>query len=1049
MTETMSEIEPDEPSEPDEPDEPSERNGAVDGPGGGPVDGRPPFRYDARLANEIELRWQERWLADGTFDSPNPTGALADGFDRVKGRRKFYALDMFPYPSGAGLHVGHPLGYIGTDVYARYLRMTGHHVMHTFGYDAFGLPAEQYAIDTGRHPRETTENNIATMRRQLRRLGLGHDARREVATSDPSFYRWTQWIFLKIFNSWVDERTGRARPIGELVEEFASGRRPVPGGRAWSELDEPARRTIVDGHRLAYVSEEPVNWCPGLGTVLANEEVTVDGRSDVGNYPVYRRPLRQWMLRITALADRLIDDLDLVDWPDSIKQMQRNWIGASDGARVALQATAADRPAADRPAADGPDADGPDADRSELVVELFTTRPDTLSGATYVVLAPEHPLVDRLVPDEWPEGTPESWRHPRGWDGFGPWTPKDAIASYRAMTERLSDRERTAESYDKTGVFTGARVTNPATGEDIPVFLADYVLMGYGTGAIMAVPAHDQRDLDFARRFGLEVRAVLAPPASWLDDHGAAPDTPAAEWPEAFTGDGAYLDLPGPRLTGLTVADGIASTITWLETRGLGRGARSYRLRDWLFSRQRYWGEPFPIVYDEHGLPIALPEEMLPVTLPDMTDFKPRPQEDESADPVPPLAGADGWGDVSLDLGDGPKRYRRELNTMPQWAGSCWYFLRYLDPGNDDAFVDPEVERYWMVPSDATREGEGGVDLYVGGVEHAVLHLLYSRFWHKVLYDLGHVSTKEPFRRLYNQGYILADAYTDARGMYVPAAEVTQAADGTPTHRGSPVTRRAGKMGKSLKNGVSPDDIYERYGADTLRLYEMAMGPLDTDRPWRTDDIVGVHRFLQRLWRSIVDEETGELHVAEPGPDAGPNAEPDGGPDSELDVWPDGELDADTLRRLHQTITVVRSHFGGLRFNTAIARLMELTAHAAKLTAERGALPRALAEPLVLMIAPLAPHVTEELWSRLGHRESLIHAPFPEPDAEHAADRAVTIPVQINGKTRFTVDVPTGAGRDEIERILTRAPGHARYTGGMEIQRVIIVPGRIINIVVR
>ncbi|MFI0486188.1 leucine--tRNA ligase [Actinomadura sp. 9N215] len=962
----------------------------------------PPHRYDAALAGEIERRWQERWAAAGTFDSPNPAGPLADGFERMKGRRKFFALDMFPYPSGAGLHVGHPLGYIGTDVFARYLRMSGHHVMHTFGYDAFGLPAEQYAIDTGRHPRATARDNVATMRRQLRRLGLGHDARREVATTDPAFYRWTQWIFLRIFDSWVDERTGRARPIAELVAAYASGARPTPDGRPWAELDDVEQRTLVDGHRLAYVSEEPVNWCPGLGTVLANEEVTADGRSDVGNFPVYRRPLRQWMLRITAFAERLIADLDLVDWPDSIKQMQRNWIGASDGARFALQASA-------------------DAD---VVVEVFTTRPDTLPGATYVVLAPEHPLVDGLVPAEWPAGTPAAWRYPQGRKGAQDWTPKDAVTAYRAATGRLSDRQRT-EASGKSGVFTGATLVNPATGEDIPVFLADYVLMGYGTGAIMAVPAHDQRDLDFARAFGLPVRAVLAPPAAWLDGHGLPEGAPAEDWPEAFTGDGAYLPAPGPSLSGLSVEDGIAAAVAWLEERGLGRGARSYRLRDWLFSRQRYWGEPFPIVYDEHGMPIALPEEQLPVTLPEMTDFRPEPQDDETADPVPPLARAGDWAEVELDLGDGPKRYRRELNTMPQWAGSCWYYLRYLDPTNDEAFVDPDVERYWMVPPDAEREGEGGVDLYVGGVEHAVLHLLYSRFWHKVLYDLGHVSTKEPFRRLYNQGYILADAFVDERGMYVPSAEIAEDQDGTPTHRGKPVSRRSGKMGKSLKNGVSPDDIYERYGADTLRLYEMAMGPLDTDRPWRTNDIVGVHRFLQRLWRSLVDEDTGESRVSEDRPDP------------------------DTLHRLHRAVDVVRRHFGELRFNTAIARLMELAAHAAKVSAGRGALPREVAEPLVLMVAPLAPHVAEELWRRMGHAESLLYADFPEADPALVAERVVTLPVQVNGRTRFTVEVPAEAGEDEIERALAAAPGYAVHTSGAAVHRLIIVPGKIINILTR
>ncbi len=945
-----------------------------------PADDQLPFRYDARLAGKIEVRWQERWEADGTFNSPNPAGRLSDGFARVAGRRKFYVLDMFPYPSGAGLHVGHPLGYIGTDVYARYLRMTGHHVLHAFGYDAFGLPAEQYAIDTGQHPRLTTQDNIDNMRRQLRRLGLGHDRRREVATADPAFYRWTQWIFLKIFNSWCDPRTGQARPIEELVGEFASGQRPTPDGRSWDDLSRLEQRTIIDGYRLAYVSEELVNWCPGLGTVLANEEITADGRSDVGNYPVFRRPLRQWMLRITAFAQRLIDDLDLVDWPEPIKLMQRNWIGASDGASVNL-------PVAGQPG------------RS---IEVFTTRPDTLYGATYVVMAPEHPLADELV--------------------AGP--SRAAVTAYLEMTGRLSDRQRTAAGRAKTGVFTGAYAVNPVTAEQIPVFLADYVLPGYGTGAVMAVPAHDQRDLDFAHAFALDVRKVLEPPPDWYATHGTDPSAPARDWRTAFTGDGAYVTAPGPELAGLGKQDAITAAIDWLQARGAGRRARSYRLRDWLFSRQRYWGEPFPIVYDEHGLPVALPEGLLPLRLPDMADFRPAPQQDQGGDPVPPLARAGEWGTAELDLGEGVKRYRRELNTMPQWAGSCWYFLRYLDPANDQAFTDPEAERYWMVAPDAAADGEGGVDLYVGGVEHAVLHLLYARFWQKILYDLGYVSTREPFRRLRNQGYILADAFTDQRGRYVPAAEVVQAADGSLSHAGQPVTRRAGKMGKSLKNGVSPDEVYARYGADALRLYEMAMGPLDTGRPWRADDIAGVYRFLQRLWRSMIDEGTGQARVD------------------------DRPLDDQSLQRLHRTIMIVRRDFEDLRFNTAIARLMELTGHAAKLAA-REPLARAMAEPLVLMVAPLAPHIAEELWSRLGHGESLTYADFPEADPGLAAEGTLTLPVQVNGKTRFTIDVSADAGQPEIERRLRSHPAFAQHTKSLTIQRLVIVPGKIANIVAR
>jgi leucyl-tRNA synthetase len=963
-------------------------------PGGSQDDGQPPFRYNARLAAQIESRWQDRWAADGTFDSPNPAGPLAAGFAEraTAGRGKFYILDMFPYPSGTGLHVGHPLGYISTDVYARYLRMTGHHVLHTFGYDAFGLPAEQYAIDTGQHPRVTTRANIDTMRRQLRRLGLGHDTRREISTTDPGYYRWTQWIFLKIFNSWRDERTGRARPIADLVAEFAAGQRAAPGGRPWGELTAAERRAAVDARRLAYLSEELVNWCPALGTVLANEEVTADGRSDVGNYPVYRRPLRQWMLRITAFADRLADDLDGVDWPEPIRQMQRNWIGASDGALITL----------------------PPAGPHQVPVEVFTTRPDTLAGATYVALAPEHPDADRIVPDTWPPDTPAAWIPPQFLNSEPRPTPAQSVTAFRVAARRRARRGagtvrdgggavRDGAGEAGGGLFTGAFVTNPATGQPIPVFLADYVLMGYGTGAIMAVPAHDERDREFAERYGLPVRPV-----------------PESAVPEPEQG-------------------GIDAAIDWLERGGYGRRARSYRLRDWLFSRQRYWGEPFPIVYDAHG-PVPLPEQALPVRLPEMTDFRPAPAQDEASDPVPPLARAAGWSDVELDLGDGPRTYRRELNTMPQWAGSCWYYLRYLDPANEQAFVDPRVERYWMVPPDATRDGEGGVDLYVGGVEHAVLHLLYARFWHKVLYDLGHVSTSEPFRRLRNQGYILADAFTDERGMYVPAQEVTRAGDGAPSYRGRPVTRRSGKMGKSLKNGVSPDEIYDQYGADTLRLYEMAMGPLDTDRPWRTGDIVGVHRFLQRLWRSLVDEQTGQARVSDRPPGAVPlGAAPPGA------VPPGDPL----LRRLHQTIVVVRRDFEELRFNTAIARLTELVTHAAQVTARDGALPRDVAQSLVLMVAPLAPHIAEELWSRLGHEESLAYTPFPQADADLAAERAVTLPVQVNGKTRFTVEVPATAGQAEIERLVTGHPDTARHTAGLTIQRVVIVPGRIANIVAR
>jgi leucyl-tRNA synthetase len=941
-------------------------------------DGQPPFRYNAALADRIELAWQQRWEAEGTFYAPNPAGPLAAGFEQAAGRPKFYVLDFFPYPSGAGLHVGHPLGYIATDVYARFLRMTGHTVLHSLGYDAFGLPAEQYAISTGQHPAVSTGRNIDNMRWQLRRLGLGYDNRREISTTDPGFYRWTQWIFLQIFNSWFDEQQERARPIAELIAEFEAGtRRPEgpanPGGQPWARLDETARRRVVDGWRLAYISEGMVNWSPGLGTVLANEEVTADGRSEVGNFPVYRRPLRQWMLRITAYAERLLDGLDGLDWPEPVKQQQRNWIGASDGAVIEFSVAG-------------------QAGR----VAAFTTRPDTLPGATYLVLAPEHPLAGVLAAGSWPPGTPPSWRFPDGQPDGQPgsqpgsdhgWTPKAAVRAYQARTSTIGDRQRMA-ARDKTGVFTGAYAVNPVTGGQIPVFLADYVLTGYGTGAIMAVPAHDERDAEFAARFGLEVAGV---PGDWLGQTGAA--------------------------------------IAWLEESGHGHRRRTYRLRDWLFSRQRYWGEPFPIVYDAGGLPVALPEDMLPVTLPEMPDAAAAraADPDPDADPVPPLARAAGWADVELDLGQGRQVYRRELNTMPQWAGSCWYYLRYLDPGNDTAFVGPAAERYWMVPPGAA-PGDGGVDLYVGGVEHAVLHLLYARFWHKVLFDLGHVSTREPFRRLVNQGYITADAFTDARGMYVPAAQVRPEAGGTFSHDGQPVHRRAGKMGKSLKNSVTPDDMYVRYGADTLRLYEMSMGPLDADRPWHTDDIVGVYRFLQRLWRTMVSEQTGDLTVG------------DGGP---------GDLDEATARLLHRTIAAAAGHYEGLRFNIVIARLQELLTHAARVAAAQGALPRALAEPLLLMVAPLAPHIAEELWARLGHGTSIAHAAFPVADPVLAAEPTVVLPVQVDGKTRLRIEVPADADAGRIEQIVTAHPDLARYLGGATIDRLVVVPGRIANVVTR
>jgi leucyl-tRNA synthetase len=933
------------------------------------------YRYTSDLAGDIERRWQDRWDAEGTFDAPNPTGDLKGD---VTGD-KYFIMDMFPYPSGAGLHVGHPLGYIATDVVGRYRRMQGDNVLHALGYDAFGLPAEIHAVQTGEHPRTNTLANMDNMRRQLRRLGLAHDPRRSFATIDPDFVRWTQWIFLQIFESWFDEEQQRARPISELRDEFESGARTAPDGAAWSELGPIERRILIDARRLAYVDESPVNWCPGLGTVLANEEVTAEGRSERGNFPVFTRNLRQWKMRITAYSDRLIDDLERVDWPDSVKNMQRNWIGRSHGARVRF--------------------DVPTAARS---FDVFTTRPDTLFGATYAVLAPEHELVGDLVADQWPQGTPRAWTN-------GLETPAAAVAAYREAAASKTDLER-QENREKTGVFTGSYAVNPVNGEQIPVFIADYVLTGYGTGAIMAVPGGDQRDWEFAEAYGLPIIRTVEPPEG---TEGAYPGEGPAINSAHTSADGSVLDI-----NGLSVDEAKTAVVDWLQQHGAGEGTTTYRLRDWLFSRQRYWGEPFPIVYDESDQPIAIPDHMLPVELPDVPDYSPKTYEpdDAASNPEPPLARADEWVHVTLDLGDGPRQYRRETNTMPNWAGSSWYELRYTDPHNTERLTDPENESYWLGPR--TPGGAGGVDLYVGGVEHAVLHLLYARFWHKVMFDLGHVSSEEPFQRLVNQGYIQAYAYVDERGVHVPADEVEER-DGEFFHDGRPVTREYGKMGKSLKNVVTPDDMYAAYGADTFRVYEMSMGPLEVSRPWETRAVVGSQRFLQRVWRLLVDEDTGELRVD------------------------DAELDAATLHVLHTTIDGVRADMEHLRFNTAIAKLIELTNHLTK----AGVSSRAVVEPLVLMLAPLAPHVAEELWSRLGHADSLIREPFPEADPAHLAATSVTCVVQVLGKVRGKIQVDPSIGEEELTALALAEPNVVTSIGGREIRKVIVKAPKLVSIV--
>ncbi|SHG50129.1 leucyl-tRNA synthetase [Jatrophihabitans endophyticus] len=947
----------------------------------------PPHRYTGARANDIEVAWQQRWADEGTFDAPNPTGPLAEGFDRVAIRPQAFVMDMFPYPSGAGLHVGHPLGFIGTDVYSRYRRMRGDNVLHTMGFDAFGLPAEQFAVETGQHPRVTTEANMRTYLRQLRRLGLGHDERRRFATIDPDYYRWTQWIFLQIFNAWYDVDQDKARPVADLIAELDAGeRRPNEGtnpfGRDWAELSTLERREVVDNHRLAYRTESMVNWAPGLGTVLSNEEVTADGRSERGNFPVFRRPLPQWMMRITAYADRLVRDLDHIDWPEKVRTMQRNWIGRSTGAHVRFATAHAGD------------------------IEIFTTRPDTLFGTTYMVLAPEHPMVGALTTESWPEGTRDAWTG-------GAATPTEAVAAYRLAASRRSELDRQAGDKAKTGVFTGSFAVNPVTGGTVPVFVADYVLMGYGTGAIMAVPGQDERDWEFAEAYELPIVRTVRPSDGFEEAGG-----------KAFTGDGPAINSTNDSISldGLGIAEAKATTIAWLEAEGRGRGAVTYRLRDWLFSRQRYWGEPFPIVYDETGLPVAVPDSMLPVVLPETDDFSPKAfaPDDVESTPEPPLGRLADWVEVELDLGDGPKKYRRETNTMPNWAGSCWYELRYLDPTNAERLVDPAIERYWMGPN-ADRP-LGGVDLYVGGVEHAVLHLLYARFWHKVLFDLGHLSSSEPFHRLVNQGMLQLPAYTNADGFYVPAAEVVEE-DGAFRHDGVEVRQEFGKIGKSLKNVVNPDQFVAEYGADTFRLFEMFSGPLEQSRPWDAKAIVGPFRLLQRLWRVVVDEDSGAVHVA--------------------DVAVPDELD----RLLHKTIRAVREGYETLRFNTSIARITELN-NAITVAYPDGGAPRAVAEALVLMTAPLAPHVAEELWAKLGHGSSLAWAQFPVADEALLVDDTVQIPVQIKGKVRAVVAVPADADADAMEAA-ARADGKiAAELEGREVRRVIAVPGRLVNFVV-
>lgn len=920
----------------------------------------------------IEPKWQAWWEAHGTFATP-----------RLPVSRKRYVLDMFPYPSGDGLHVGHPEGYTATDIVARFERMRGTSVMHPMGFDAFGLPAEEHAIRTGTPPRESTARNIDTFRRQLKMLGFSYDWSRELATTDPEYVRWTQWIFLVLHDTWFDPVTQRGRPIADL---------PIP-----PEVEAAGERAVAayrDEQRLAYQSEAPVNWCPALGTVLANEEV-VGGVSERGGHPVVRIPLRQWMLRITSYAERLERELDGLDWPASIKKLQCDWIGRSTGAEAdffiappqdasrAFSDWKAARAVSGFPARPGGD-----------VLRIYTTRPDTLYGVTFMVVAPEHPLLDAL--------TTESQR--------------DVVTAYREAAARKSDLDRTDLAREKTGVFTGAFVVHPLSGASIPVWVADYVLATYGTGAIMAVPAHDTRDHEFATTFGLDIITVVEPIDRVVD-----PD-------ERFTGDGRAV-ASGP-YTGLATRECIARVAGDLEGAGLGRPAANSKLRDWLFSRQRFWGEPFPILHelDEAGQPTGVvrpvDERELPVSLPELADFRP------GQTPDPPLSRAPAdWLFVERD----GRRYRRETNTMPQWAGSCWYYLRFLDPRNTLHFVDPEIERAWMP-----------VDLYIGGAEHAVLHLLYARFWHKVLFDRGHVSCPEPFGRLVNQGMILGEmeftGYRKAAGGWVsaerhgpedvgarvPAEQVEKQGEhfvlrDAPSIR---VESRAYKMSKSRGNVVNPDQVVREHGADALRLYEMFMGPLEATKPWSTAGVGGVRGFLDRCWRLVVDERADDVRLAR-------------------QVVADPPSD-EHLRELHRTIAKVTKDIEALSFNTAIARMMEFVNVCTPLEKR----PRAILEPFVIILAPFAPHLAEELWEVLGKAAPVSLEPWPTVEERWLRDETVEVPVQIRGKLRGRIVVPAGADAAALEAAARTDPRITELLAGRRIVKVIAVPGRLVNFVV-
>ena len=888
---------------------------------------------------EIETKWQAYWEEHQTFKT---------GTDKSK--PKYYCLDMFPYPSGAGLHVGHPEGYTATDIICRYKRSRGFNVLHPMGWDAFGLPAEQYAIQTGTHPAITTKKNCDNFRRQIKRLGLSYDWNKEVNTTDPKYYKWTQWIFKRLYGTWFDEDQQKGRPIEEL---------PIPADVEAKGAAEV--RKYKDGKRLAYYADAQVWWCKHCKIVCANEEVLNDGSHEkCGTKEVERRNLKQWLMRIPLYGDRLLKGLDKLDWPQGVKDMQKNWIGKSYGAEVDFAIA---------------DAEGKPTEKK---LRVYTTRCDTLFGATYMVVAPEHAMVPELTTAE----------------------QKAAVEAYVHAAALKSDLDRTELAKEKTGVFTGSYAVNPLTGTKIPVWVADYVLTGYGTGAIMAVPAHDTRDFDFAKKFNLPVICIMEPDASCPED--VRPKVLAGD--ACWAADGTYINSENATLclNGLNKKQGIAKVIEWLEANKIGKATVNYKLRDWLFSRQRYWGEPFPIIHWEDGEISTVDDSELPVLLPELKDYKPGDGGQS------PLANATEWLQVVDKNG---RKGIRETNTMPQWAGSCWYYLRYIDACNGDAFLAKELEKYWMP-----------VDLYVGGAEHAVLHLLYSRFWHKVLFDLGLVSTDEPFQKLFNQGMILAFAYEDAAGSKVPTDEVEEK-NGKFFKKGTDIELKqiVAKMSKSLKNVVNPDDVVRDYGADSLRLYEMFMGPLDAVKPWQTKGIEGMNRFLGRAWRSVVgDDDAAPVYVDETAPEA-------------------------IEKVMHQTVIKVTSDIENMSFNTAISQLMIFNNEMMKMDKRY----REPCETFVKLLHPFAPHIAEEMWSILGHNESLTNVAWPEADHSKAVENTVEVVFQVNGKVRAKASVAKDMDKAALEKLAMDNDRVKEFMAGKTVVKSIVVPGKLVNIVVK